>query len=50
MLTLIAPTAPGATVSAATTQGPGSSYRLALDIAGRQLTFTITASGDVTPG
>jgi hypothetical protein len=49
MLTLIAPTAPGAAVTAATTQGPGSSYRLALDIAGRQLTFTVTASGDIAP-
>lgn len=50
MLTLIAPTAPGAVVTAATTQGPGSSYRLEMNIAGRQLTFTVNASGDISPG
>lgn len=49
MLTLIAPTAPGTVVTAAT-QGPGSSYRLGVDIADRQLTFAVTASGDITPG
>jgi Heparinase II/III-like protein len=50
ILTLIAPTAPGAVVTAATTRGPGSTYRLRVDIAGRQLTFTVTASGDITLG
>jgi Heparinase II/III-like protein len=48
MLTLIAPTAPHAVVTAATSRGPGSTYRLRVDIAGRQLTFAVTASGDIT--
>jgi hypothetical protein len=50
MLTLIAPTAPSAAVTAATTQGPGSSYRLEMNIAGRQLTFTVNASGGISLG
>jgi Heparinase II/III-like protein len=50
MLTLIAPTGPGAAVSAAVTQGSGGRYALRLDIAGRQLTFAVTADGDITQG
>jgi hypothetical protein len=47
IFTLIAPTAPGVSISASTSPGPGSWYRLRLDIGGRELSFLISPGGDI---
>jgi len=50
ILTLIAPTAPGVSIGASTSPGPGGWYRLRLDIGGRQLSFLISPGGDIRAG
>jgi hypothetical protein len=50
ILTLIAPTDPGAAVSASVGAGPRGWYRLRVQIGGRQLSFLISASGDIRTG
>jgi hypothetical protein len=50
ILTLIAPTAPGASVSASASPGPGGWYRLRVDIGGRQLSFLVSPGGDIQAG
>jgi hypothetical protein len=47
ILTLIAPTATGASISACTSAAAGGWYRLRVDIAGRQLSFLISPGGDI---
>ncbi len=50
ILTLIAPTSPGTAITAAITQGPADWYQLRLQIGARQLSFLISADGDIQPG
>jgi hypothetical protein len=50
ILTLIAPTAPGVPVTAAVSGAPRGWYRLRVQIGGRQLSFLISASGDIQAG
>ena len=50
ILTLIAPTAPGAAVSASVGAGPRGWYRLRVQIGGRQFSFLISAGGDIRAG
>ncbi len=50
ILTLIAPTAPGAGVSASVSRVAGGWYRLRLQIAGRQLTFLVSPGGEIRQG
>jgi hypothetical protein len=50
ILTLIAPTAPGVSISAATSPGPRGWYRLRVDIGGRQLSFLVSPGGDIQAG
>ena len=50
ILTLIAPTAPGVSISASTSPGPGGWYRLRVDIGGRQLSFLVSPGGDIQAG
>jgi hypothetical protein len=45
MLTLIAPSGPGVSVSAAITQRPGGWYRLRVDLGGRSVSFLISSGG-----
>jgi hypothetical protein len=50
ILTLIAPTAPGVPVTAAVSGASRGWYRLRVQIGGRQLSFLISASGDIQAG
>ena len=50
ILTLIAPTAPGAAVSAAVVGSSGGWYRLRVQIGGRQLSFLVSPGGDIRAG
>jgi len=50
ILTLIAPTAPGAAITAATTGRPAGQYQLRLQIAGTRLSFLIGSDGDIKQG
>jgi hypothetical protein len=50
ILTLIAPTAPGVVISAAVSRTSGGWYRLRVRIGGRQLTFLVSAGGDIQAG
>ena len=50
ILTLIAPTAPGIAISASVGQGPRGWYQLRVQIGGRQLSFLISAGGDIQAG
>jgi hypothetical protein len=50
ILTLIAPTSPGATVTAATTGQSGGRYQLSVQIAGRHLSFLVSTDGYIQPG
>ena len=50
ILTLIAPTTPGASISASASPGPGGWYRLRVDIGGRQLSFLVSPGGDIQAG
>jgi hypothetical protein len=50
ILTLIAPAAPGTAISASVGQGPHGWYRLRVQIGGRQLSFLISAGGDIEAG
>jgi len=50
ILTLIAPTAPGAGISASVGSAAGGWYRLRLDIGGRQLSFLVSPGGDIQAG
>jgi hypothetical protein len=50
ILTLIAPTAPGTAISAAVGRGSGGWYRLRVQIGGRQLSFLVSAGGDIQAG
>jgi len=50
ILTLIAPTAPGAGIGASVSDGPGGWYRLSLQIGGQQLSFLISPGGDIQAG
>jgi Heparinase II/III-like protein len=50
ILTLIAPTAPGAAVSAAVAGSSGGWYRLRVQIGGRQLSFLVSPGGDIRAG
>ncbi len=50
ILTLIAPTASGVSISAAAGPGPGGWYRLRVDIGGRQLSFLVSPGGDIRAG
>jgi hypothetical protein len=47
ILTLIAPTAPGAGISASIGRAAGGWYQLRLDIGGRQLSFLISPGGSI---
>jgi predicted aspartyl protease len=47
MLTLIAPTAPGARVKASIAAAGGGRYRLRVTIGGQSLTFLVTAGGAI---
>jgi len=47
ILTLIAPTSPGAAIAAAITQRAAGWYQLGLQIGGNQLSFLISAHGDI---
>jgi hypothetical protein len=50
ILTLIAPTAPGVPITAAVSAASRGRYRLRVRIGGRQLTFLVSAGGDIRPG
>jgi len=50
ILTLIAPTAPGAAIGATIASAAGGWYRLRLDLSGRQLSFLISPGGDIRAG
>ncbi len=50
ILTLIAPTAPATEISASISRSPGGWYRLRLRIGGLELSFLISAGGDIQPG
>jgi hypothetical protein len=50
ILTLIAPTGPGAAVTAAVTGQSGSRYQLSVQIAGRHLSFLVGTDGYIQPG
>ncbi len=50
ILTLIAPTAPGAGISASVGSAAGGWYRLRLQIGGSQLSFLISPGGDIQAG
>ena len=50
ILTLIAPTAPGVPITAAVSGASRGWYRLRVRIGGRQLTFLVSAGGDIRPG
>jgi len=50
ILTLIAPTAPGAAVSATVAGSSGGWYRLRVQIGGRQLSFLVSPGGDIRAG
>jgi len=50
MLTLIAPTAPGTTVTTAITGPSGGPYRLQVQVGSSASVFTVTAGGDITTG
>jgi Heparinase II/III-like protein len=50
MLTLIVPTTPGTSISKSISQQSRGVYLLRLDIGGRQLSFTVTAGGDIQAG
>jgi hypothetical protein len=50
ILTLIAPTAPGVAISASVSRTSGGWYRLRVQIGGRQLTFLVSAGGDIQAG
>jgi hypothetical protein len=49
ILTLIVPSAPGATVSTAITQGPPGWYRLRVNLGGTPASFLISAAGYIGP-
>ena len=49
ILTLIAPTGPGAAVTAAVTGQSGSRYQLSVQIAGRHLSFLVGTDGYIQP-
>jgi Heparinase II/III-like protein len=50
ILTLIAPTSPGATITAAITQRSAGWYQLRLQIGGSQVTMLVSAGGDIEQG
>jgi hypothetical protein len=50
ILTLIAPSSPGAVVTAAITQQSGGWYHLQVDLGGRQVPFLISAGGYIEQG
>jgi hypothetical protein len=50
ILTLIAPAAPGVPITAAVSGASRGWYRLRVRIGGRQLTFLVSAGGDIRPG
>ena len=50
ILTLIAPTGPGAAIATAISRASGGWYRLQVAIGGRQLSFLISAGGDIQAG
>lgn len=50
ILTLIAPTAPGVPITVAVSGASRGWYRLRVRIGGRQLTFLVSAGGDIRPG
>jgi hypothetical protein len=50
ILTLIAPSAPGAAVSTAIKPGPAGWYRLQVSVGGTPASFLISASGDIEQG
>jgi len=50
ILTLIAPNAPGGPITAAVSGASRGWYRLRARIGGRQLTFLVSAGGDIRPG
>ena len=50
ILTLIAPSAPGVAITAAVSGASRGWYRLRVQIGGRQLTFLVSAGGDIQAG
>lgn len=50
ILTLIAPTAPGVAITTAVSKGAGGWYRLRVRIGDQQLSFLISAGGDIRAG
>jgi hypothetical protein len=50
ILTLIAPSSPGAVISAAITQRPGGWYHLQVDLGGTQASFLVSAGGYIEQG